>query len=261
MYNQYAQEVPSFESEQFEYDPQEYGGNEAGGLFSAEQEAELAQELLSVNSEDELNQWLSSLIRRAGGAVGSAVNSPTGQAIGNAIKGVAKDALKGGLVGAGKSAGTKVGGKVGSIAGGALGAAAGQKLGSYLGGGALGKAVGQLGQTYGAKAGDWLGSTVGGSLGSAFGKYAAGKLGLNTEVMEQEDLEFLGAQHFVRMAGEIAGTTLQAGKGSDPRAVAQAATGAAVRQYLPGWHGAQGGGGRQSGRWVRQGNRITLYGV
>lgn len=264
MYNEYAHETIAFESNQFEYNPQEYGEYETGGLFSHEQELALAQELLTVNSEAELDRFLGDLIRQAGSAVGRIVSSPTGQAIGSTLKGTAQAALNAGMKGGnaqavGKAAGSYLGGKAGSWAGGSLGSAAGQRIGNYLGGRAGGQYLSKLGQTYGSKAGNWLGSTLGGKLGGSVANWASGLLGNEAESMEQEEYEFIGAQHFVRLASEIAGQTLQAPPNIQPRAAAQAAANTAVRQFMPGLFAA--GGAQQSGRWVRQGNRITLYGV
>ena len=49
----------------------EFGDNE--GVFSEQQELELASELLEITNEAELNQFIGSLIKKAGKAVGSAV--------------------------------------------------------------------------------------------------------------------------------------------------------------------------------------------
>lgn len=268
MYNEYANEANIFEAEQYEYNQTEYAEYETGGLFSAEQEMALAQELLAVNSEAELDRFLGDLIRQAGAAVGKVVNSPTGQAIGSTLKGTAQAALNAGMKGGnaqavGTAAGSYLGGKAGSWAGGSLGSAAGQRIGNYLGGKAGGRYLSKLGQTYGSKAGNWLGSTLGGKLGGSVANWATDALGLEAENMQQEEYEFIGAQHFVRMASEIAGQTLQATPHTPPKAAAQTAANTLVRQFMPGLigAGAGAGGAQQSGRWVRQGNRITLYGA
>lgn len=213
----FGQNEQGFQAEQFEYLPQGSFG-EAGGIFSEAQEMELAQELLAVGTEAELDQFLGDLIRKAGSAIGKAVRSPTGQAIGGMLKGVAKKALP--------------------MAGGALGAMVGGPLGAKIGSGLAGMA------------------------GTA--------LGLEAESMQQEDLQFEGARQFVRLAGDVVNRTASGGNG-DPRALAQAAAVAAARQHAPGLLNSAGGQGRgaawvpatgnTSGRWVRNGNRITLYGL
>lgn len=118
---EYAQYESAFESEQFEFG----AIGEVGGVFSEAQEMELAQELLLVNTEAELDRFLGDLIRKAGSAIGQAVRSPTGQAIGGMLKGVAKKALPvaGTALGAyfGGPLGAKIGGGLASMAGSALG--------------------------------------------------------------------------------------------------------------------------------------------
>ena len=213
-YGQYEQgfgQNEGFEAEQFEFGPI----GETHGIFTEAQEMELAQELLSVNTEAELDQFLGNLIRKAGSAIGKAVRSPVGQAIGGMLKGVAKKALP--------------------LAGGALGA--------------------------------WVGGPLGAKIGSGLGNLAGTALGLEAETMQQEDREFEGARHFVRMAGDVVKRTTSTGN-ADPRAAAQAATMAATKQFAPGLLNpaaaadtASSAPGGNSGRWVRKGNQVILYGL
>lgn len=83
-------------------------------------EMELADELLNVSSEQELDQFLGKLIKRAGRAVGKFARSSAGRAIGGVLKSVAKKALPI----AGKALGTFVGGPLGGAIGGKLGSMA-----------------------------------------------------------------------------------------------------------------------------------------
>ena len=207
----FGQNEQGFETEQFEFQPQGSVA-EASGIFSEAQEMELAQELLGVTNEAELDHFLGDLIRKAGSAIGKAVRSPVGQAVGGMLKGVAKKALP--------------------LAGGALGA--------------------------------WVGGPLGAKIGSGLGSLAGSALGLEAETMQQEDREFEGARQFVRMAGDIVNRTAAAT--GDPRAAAQAATLAATKQFAPGLLNpaaaqAAAATGGASGRWVRKGNQITLYGL
>ena len=80
--------------EAFEYGEAEWPG-ETGetGVFSENEEMELAAELLGVASEQELDRFLGGLIKKASQAVGKFVKSPTGQALGGILKGAAKQAL------------------------------------------------------------------------------------------------------------------------------------------------------------------------
>lgn len=81
-----------------EFDPEldefEFGSDAgfAGTLDEAD-EMELAAELLEVSDEAGLDQFLGSLIRKAGRAAGQAIRSSTGRALGGMLKGAAKKAL------------------------------------------------------------------------------------------------------------------------------------------------------------------------
>ena len=128
-------------------------------------------------------------------------------------------------------------------------------------------------------AGTALGGLVGGPLGARIGSglaSAAGNaLGLEAETLNQEDREFEGAKQFVRLAGAAIQSAASAPPSADPRAVAQGAVTQAAQALAPGL--LQGGGGAlvpsrprattslagagRSGRWIRRGNRIVLFGV
>ena len=211
-----------YSNEQFEFGEGEWSG-EAGGSFSEAEEMELATELLSVSNEGELDRFLGDLVSRATKAVGSFVRSPIGQAVGGVLKGVAKKALP----------------------------MAGSAIGGYFGG------------------------PLGAKIGSGLANAAGNALGLEGE-MAGEDREFEGAKQFVRLAAQTAAQAATAPQGADPRAVAQQAATAAARQHAPGLlagggmgggapaaagHAPAAGGGVRSGRWLRRGNKIVLYGA
>lgn len=118
---EYAGENPSFE-EEFEFEG-EYTAE--GGVLTEADEYELASELLGVASEEELDQFLGSLIKRVGSAAGKFIRSPVGKAIGGALKGIAKKALP--L--AGSALGGAIGGPLGAKIGGGLANVAGKALG------------------------------------------------------------------------------------------------------------------------------------
>ncbi|WP_431477579.1 hypothetical protein [Massilia eburnea] len=211
----------SYEGE-YEFGEAEWGG-EMGqqGMLTEAEEMELASELLSVTNEAELEQFLGSFLKKAASFAGNVIRSPVGKAIGGALKGVAKKALP--------------------LAGGAIG--------GYFGG------------PLGAKIGSGLASAA----GSAMGLEAEGE-------MSGEDREFDGARTFVKVAADTVNRAAQA-RGGDPRQIAMQAATAAVRQHAPGLlarAGQQSGqGGQQagmaargnSGRWVRQGRKIVIYGA
>ena len=118
-----------------EYSPQmeafEYPQSEAEfapSVFNENEELELTSELLGVNNEQELDQFLGSLIHKVGKAVGDVVKSPIGKALGGVLKSAAKVALP---IAAG-ALGTFVGGPVGTMIGSSLGSMAGKALGLEL---------------------------------------------------------------------------------------------------------------------------------
>jgi hypothetical protein len=94
-------------------------------VLSEIDELELSSELLAVNSEQELDQFLGRLIRTVGRNVGRIVPAPAAQAVGGLIKGVITDSLLpgGGAPGMGSrgSLGTLLGSRLASVAGPALG--------------------------------------------------------------------------------------------------------------------------------------------
>jgi uncharacterized protein (DUF697 family) len=106
------------EGEYGEYEGEfgELGG--AGGVLSEAEEIGLASELLEINNEAELEQFLGGLISKIGKAAGGLIRSPVGQALGGILKGVAKKALP------------MVGGALGSMVAPGIGTALGSQLGS-----------------------------------------------------------------------------------------------------------------------------------
>ena len=113
-------------SEQWEYGSEQESGIGSGpGVFNEQDELELAAELLGVSNEQELDQFLGDLIKKAGKAIGSVVNSPIGRAVSGVLKTAASKALPlaGGALGAyfGGPLGAKIGSGLASMAGSALG--------------------------------------------------------------------------------------------------------------------------------------------
>jgi hypothetical protein len=216
---EYESEGENFEYEQYEqYEQSEWEG-ESGPVFSEAEEMELAAELMEVRDEQELDRFLSDVIKGAGSALRRVVGSPLGQAVGGMLKGVAAKALP--------LAGTAVG--------------------------------------------TWLGGPLGARIGSGLATMAGNALGLEAESWSQEDREFEGAKQFVRLAGDSIKNAAQMGPGVDPRAAAQAGLARAAQTLAPGllqssaplaqpWRRDMAAGGN-SGRWLRRGNRIVLYGV
>lgn len=190
----------------------EFGEQE---VFNEAELNELASELLSVTNEQELNQFLGGLIKKAASAVGKIAKSPIGQALGGALKKAAKVALP----------------------------MAGAALGNLVLPG--------------------VGGAIGGKLASAAGSM----FGLELEGLSQEDREFEVAKQFVRLAGDATRAAVSAPASASPTAAAAMARNAvtqAAQKYAPGLiAGAANGrtGGPNTGRWVRRGRKIVIYGV
>ena len=134
----------------------------------------------------------------------------------------------------------------------------GRALGGILKGAArqalpvVGKAVGQ-----------WVSPDKGAAGAKLFSQ--AGRLfGLELEGLSAEDREFEVAKQFVRFAGAATQQASQAPPAAPPAAVARSAATAAARSYAPGLlprlQGRSGQMWPRSGRWVRRGRSIVLYG-
>jgi hypothetical protein len=221
-------ETDGEEIEQYELmGEEEMYEEESEGIFSETDEIELASELLEVGDEAELEQFLGKLFKKVGRATGGAILPPTGRALARMLRRVAKRALP----------------------------AAGNALGDD--------------------------DATGGKPASA----AEALFGLELEGLSGEDQEFEIARQFVRLAGEAAENAAQAPEDATPQAAAQGALADAAAQHAPGLlaqaglgasngtskpSGVSSGGGtsdssrmtgRRSGRWMRRGNRIVLYGL
>lgn len=209
-------------SEQYEQQETESLFCESGEMCEA-QETELAMELLEVSSEAELEAFLGNLMQRASSAASGIINSPkVRQAVGGILKGAAEKALP----------------HIGSAIGGRFGGATGAKWGGRIAG-------------------------------------AAGKLfGLELEGLSGEDQEFEVARGFVRFAGNTVRNMSGMANSQNPLAAAQNAALTSARVYAPGLLSvgkARTIGGPSSpplptssghsGRWLRRGRKIVLYGV
>src|SRR5215469_770149 len=116
---EFTQEMAPFQRDEFEF--QEFGQGE----MSEQEEIQLAHELLAVNNELELEQFLGDFLKKAVSTVSQIAQSPIGQAIGGVLKGVAKKALP--L--AGSALGGYIGGPLGAKIGSGIANAAGKALG------------------------------------------------------------------------------------------------------------------------------------
>jgi hypothetical protein len=174
-------------------------------------ELELASTFLEISSEQELEQFLGGLIRRAGQLAGTVVRSDAGRALGGILKNAARQALP-----------------------------------------VVGRAIG-----------DWVSPGAGGNVGARLATLGGQAFGLELEGLSNEDREFEIARRFVRFADAAARQMVAAAPGAPPMVVASRAAAAAARQFAPGLVPAFVGAGssRRSGRWVRRGRNIVLFGV
>jgi hypothetical protein len=165
------------EAENFEFQEAEWG--QESEVFNEAELMELAGELLEVNSEAELDQFLGKILKKAASAVGSVMRSPVGNAIGGFLKGVAKKALP------------LAGGAIGGYFGGPLGA----KLGSALAS-AGGRALGLEAETMNAEDREFEGAkTFVRMVGDAVKSAAASPAGMNPTVVAQQAVSAAVAQH------------------------------------------------------------------
>jgi hypothetical protein len=156
-----------------------------------------------------------------------------------------------------------------------VGQAAGRFVSSPEGravGGALKSAAKQVLPAIGAPIGRYFGGARGEAIGRDAAALAGSVFGLETEGLSAEDREFELARRFVDFAAQAVRGMLE-GRTGDPRLSAQRAVRAAARAYAPGWAGSAAPIRRaapqppyaspvaQSGRWVRRGRKIILYGI
>jgi hypothetical protein len=96
--------------------------------------------------------------------------------------------------------------------------------------------------------------------------------GLELEGLSHEDQEFETARGYVRFAGEAVKNAALAPASQNPRSAANAAAVTAAQMYAPGLLQApsvtppaastsSGLPMGYTGRWIRRGNKIVLYGI
>jgi len=221
-----------YEGEQFEFGEAEWGGQH--GMLSEAEEMELANELLSVTNEAELEQFLGSFLKKAANFAGNVVRSPVGQAIGGVLKGVAKKALP--------LAGGALGGMVGGPLGAKIGSGLASAAGSALGLEAEGEMGGEDREFEGARTFVKLAAdTVNRAAQSGGGDPRQIAMQAATAAARQLAP---GLLQKTGMQGQFGGRGgIQQGRGS------------------AGNIGNKGNMGSSGGRWVRQGRKIVLYGA
>ncbi len=233
---EYSPELQSFEGENLEFNEQEWSGEgESYGEYEGEGYGEYEGEYEgeSVLNEAEETELASELLEVTNEAE---LDRFLGKLLSRAARAV----------------GSAVRSPIGRAVGGVLKGVAKKAL--PLAGGALGGAIGGP-----------LGAKIGSGLASAAGS----ALGLEGEMLEQEDREFEGAKQFVRLGADTVKQAAATPPGADPRAAAQNAAIAAAGKHAPGllggaaraMPGAMPGFRGRGGRWMRRGNKIVLFGV
>jgi hypothetical protein len=138
-------------------------------------------------------------------------------------------------------------------------------------GGILKGAAKQVLPGIGSAVGGYFGGPSGAKFGGDVASAAGRAFGLELEGLSGEDREFEVARRYVTFAGDAVKNLASAPAGSDPRAAANAAAVAAARTYAPGLLSPSRAGMEpqtssplptaHSGRWLRRGNKIVLYGI
>jgi hypothetical protein len=223
-------ESSGFETGEFTFENQELPGGTFGeGPFNENEMNELATELMMVQSEEELEQFLGSLIKKAGRAVGSFVKGPIGSALGGVLKTVAKKALP------------FAGGALGSLipipgVGTMIGRAAGSALAGAL----------ETENLEGEEQEMEVARRFVQIAGTAAQQAASAPPNMNPQA---------AAMRAVRTAMQQTGGFGRAGGAAGGAAAAGGGAGAA------GAGGGRTGGGSHNGRWFRRGHKIILVGV
>ena len=237
--------------EQSEFDGE---GGDGESPLSEEEEMELASDLLEIQSEEELDHFIGGLVGLLPGI----------------IQGI------GGLFGGKRRRGAgEMEQEFGMLKGllrrrrrrRRLAGEMEEELGGVLKGmlkSVARRALPGIGSALGSAVAPGIGSSLGGALGSALG----GMFEMEMEGLNPQDQEFEQARRFVELAVAAGQNAAAMPEDVDPRAAAQQAIQAAAQGQ-----GMSSGGPmgprrrrrrfrrRRSGRWIRRGNRIVLYGV
>ncbi|PHN07760.1 hypothetical protein [Flavilitoribacter nigricans] len=119
----------------------------------------------------------------------------------------------------------------------------------------------------GRAVGTYFGGPLGGKVGSKLGSWASNLFEMELEGLSAEDQEFEIARRFVRFGGNAARNSMKLSTKMPAAKAVQVGFKAAARKHAPGLlkgAGSRAGRGRskgKSGRWMRRGNRIVLFGA
>ena len=223
-------ELDEFEADEFEFaEEAEFDGEtDLETPFEEAEEMELAAELLSIQSEEELDQFLGKLLKRAGRGLRKI--GRVFRPLGRVLKGVAKKALP--FVGGALGSFIPIPG-VGTAVGTALGSAVSKALEAELEGMEPEDQEFEMAKRFVRVA------------GAAAKQAAAADPGTDPQTAAKNAVIAAARRHVPGLGGSKSmangGSTSAAG-GRDARTTA-------------------GGGRARSGRWIRRGRRIVLLGV
>lgn len=217
--DEYEAEFEDEFEDEFEY---EQAAGRAAMVFSGDEEMELAAELLEVTDDEEMEQFLGRLIKRAAKRVRRGVKR-----IGKRTRGIRRRFRR--------------------------------RLGKRLKSG-LRKLARRGLQAAGRVGGTFLGGPIGGAVGAKVGSGLANAFGLELEGLSPEDQEFEGARQFIRLAGDAVAEAADISEEVDDDEAGDMAMRAALRRHAPGL-GRRGRRGRGAGKWVRKGRKIVVLGA
>jgi hypothetical protein len=209
-----------------EFSQSEWGGEAESEVLGEAEQLELAAELLNVNNEADLEQFLGDLVKTIGRAAGTVIRSPIGQALGSVLKSAA--------------------GKVLPMAGGAIGGYVGGPLGAKIGSGlanAAGKALGLEAESLSYEDREFEGAKQFVKLASQTVKNAAAAPGGDPMATAQRALLSAAQKLAPALVGGAQQMPALPGQGS----MMQQGPSASAR--------------RNTGRWVRKGKVIVLLGA
>ncbi|HXI59484.1 MAG TPA: hypothetical protein VNO55_25630 [Polyangia bacterium] len=154
--------------------------------------------------------------------------------------------------------------RVGSAVGSFVKSPVGQQLG-----GMLKDVARQALPVVGSALGNMVVPGVGGMIGGKLASTAGSMFGLELEGLSHEDRDFEVAKQYVRLAADAAQNAAQVAAGVNAAQGAKAALAEAAKKFAPGLiqvvdsqsMGSVPGIAGATGRWVRKGRKIILYGV
>ncbi|HXH97126.1 MAG TPA: hypothetical protein VNH40_07950 [Gaiellaceae bacterium] len=123
----------------------------------------------------------------------------------------------------------------------------------------------------GGALGSMVAPGIGTAIGSKLGSMAGGLFELELEGLSPQEAEFEVAKRFVRLASLAARNAALAPKTLPTRVVAHKALLDSARLTAPGLYRQlgrygyidtpYGAGGQTTGRWIRRGNKVVIYGI